>query len=116
MGDLTDSAIEAATRRGEIDLLTKPRGRSVAYDRSTDRVIVELTNGTTFAFPPGLLQGLDGARPEQIAEVELQGMGFGLHWKTLDADFTLEGLMAGRFGTARYMRERFGPGWDAVAA
>ncbi len=116
MGELTDSAIEAATRRGEIDLLTKPRGRSVIYDRSSDRVIVELTNGTMFAFPPGLLQGLGDATPEQIAEVELQGMGFGLHWETLDADFTLEGLMAGRFGTARYMRERFGPGWDAVAA
>lgn len=116
MVGLTDEEFEAANRRGLIEMATKPRARTVRYDRDEDRLVVELVNGSTFSFPPGLLQGFDRATPAQIAEVEIWGQGFGLHWELLDADFTVEGLMAGRFGTARYMRERFGPEWDAVAA
>ena len=116
MDDPTEAEYAAAARRGEIDMLTRPRARAVRYDRSGDRIVVDLVNGTTFAFPPGLLQGFGQATPEQIAQVELLGAGFGLHWEALDADFTLEGLMAGRFGTARYMRDRFGAGWDSAAA
>lgn len=116
MADQTSAAYDKAVRLGEIDQSTKPRGQAVIYDRAADRIVVELVNGTTFAFPPSLLQGFDAATPDQVAEVELIGAGFGLHWETLDADFTLEGLMAGRFGSARYMIERFGSGWDAAAA
>ena len=116
MVDLTDGEIEAANRRGRIEMTTKPRARAARYDREQGRLIVDLVNGSTFSFPPELLQGFDKATPDQIAEVEILGLGFGLHWETLDADFTVEGLMAGRFGTARYMRNRFGPEWDAVAA
>ncbi|WP_353204909.1 DUF2442 domain-containing protein [Sphingomonas sp.] len=116
MVELTDGEIEAANRRGRIELATKPRARAARYDRGQDRLIVDLVNGSTFSFPPELLQGFDKATPDQIAEVEILGRGFGLHWESLDADFTVEGLMAGRFGTAGYMRKRFGPEWDAVAA
>lgn len=116
MDELADKEFEAANRRGRIEMATKQRARSARYDRQKNRLIVELVNGSTFSFPAHLLQGFDQASPDQIAEVEIWGKGFGLHWETLDADFTVEGLMAGRFGTARYMRERFGPEWDAVAA
>ena len=116
MVEQTDAQLDAAEERGRIAMATRPRARSARYERAQDRIVVDLGNGTTFSFPPHLLQGFDGARPDQIAEVEVQGMGVGLHWESLDADFTVEGLMAGRFGTARYMRERFGPYWDAVAA
>lgn len=116
MVELTDAEIEAANHRGRVELATKPRARTARYDRVEDRIVVELVNGSTFSFPPDLLQGFDRASADQIAEVEILGRGFGLHWESLDADFTVEGLMAGRFGTTRYMRERFGPEWDAVAA
>ena len=45
---------------------------------------------------------------DQIAALHI-GSGYGLHWDDLDADFTIGGLLAGRFGTASYMeafRER----------
>ena len=116
MVGMTDAEVTAATHRGRIELAIKPRARAARYDRAADRVVVDLFNGSTFAFPPSLLQGFADATADQIAEVEVMGQGFGLHWETLDADFTVEGLMAGRFGTARYMRERFGPEWDALAA
>ncbi len=116
MADLTDEDVNAANERGRIAMATTPRARTAIYDRAQDRIVVDLVSGATFSFPPRLLQGFDRASADEIAEVEVLGVGFGLHWETLDADFSVAGLMAGRFGTARYMRERFGPEWDAVAA
>ena len=116
MAELTDSEIEAANRRGEIEMRTKPRAVAVSYDPARDRITVELANGTVFVFPPRLLQGFETATADEIAEVEIIGAGFGLHWESLDADFRLEGLLVGRFGTRRYMLDRFGADWDAVAA
>ena len=116
MVELTEAEYRDATRQGAIDMATAPRAREARYDQCADRVVVDLANGTTFTFPPHLLQGFGNATPEQISKVELSGAGFGLHWDDLDADFTVAGLLAGRFGSARYMIERFGPDWDVAAA
>ncbi|MBY0582275.1 MAG: DUF2442 domain-containing protein [Sphingomonas sp.] len=107
---------DAAEQRGRIAMLTEPRALSAHYDAAIDRVVVELVNGCTFMFPPRLAQGLEHATKEELATVETSPFGFGLHWEQLNADFTVAGLMAGRFGTARYMADRFGPAWNAVAA
>jgi len=116
MGELTQAEFEAACKRGEVEMATKPRARAARYDREQRRIIVDLVNGAVFSFPPELAQGLEHATPEQLEAVEVAGVGFGLHWEELDADFTVEGLLAGRFGTARYMAERFGGGWTVEAA
>ena len=116
MAEMTDAEIDSAEERGRIAARTEPRALSARYDAAEGRVIVALTNGCTFSFPPHLAQDLENATDEQLAEVEVSPAGIGLHWETLDVDFTVAGLMVGRFGTARYMRERFGPEWDAVAA
>ncbi|UZK68387.1 DUF2442 domain-containing protein [Sphingomonas sp. S1-29] len=116
MADPTDAEFAAAEERGRIAMVTEPRAKTARYDAATDRVIVELFNGCTFMFPPRLVQGLEDASEAEIAKVETTPVGFGLHWEASDVDITVAGLMAGRFGTARYMVERFGPGWNAVAA
>ena len=116
MAELTEKDFAAATRRGEIEMATKPRARAVHFDRASSRLTIDLTNGSTFSFDPRLAQGLENATDEQIERVEILGVGFGLCWDELDADFSLEGLLAGRFGTRRYMAERFGADWDAEAA
>lgn len=116
MVEWTDEEAEAANERGRIEMAIKPRARAARYDREQDRIIVDLVNGSTFAFPPRLLQGLEQATADEIAEIEVLGVGFGLHWETLDASFTVEGLMAGRFGSRRYMAERYGPYWNLEAA
>ena len=54
--------------------------------------------------PAHALQDLRDATDDDLAEVELLG-SYGLHWEKLDVDFTIPGLMAGIFGTARFMRE-----------
>src|SRR5690606_21142900 len=73
-----------------------------------DRVIVDLANGATFAFPPRLVEGLHDASPEAIAEVAIIGVGYGLHWESLDLDYSVPGLMNGVFGTANWMAAKAG--------
>lgn len=108
MAELTDQQIEAANERGRIFRETHPHAKAARYDAKADRVIVELENGATFAFPPRLAEGLHEASPDQIAEVEVIGAGYGLHWESLDLDYSVPGLMNGLFGTAKWMAARAG--------
>lgn len=116
MAEPTEAMFAAAEQRGRIAMQTEPRAKAARYDPTSDRIVVELTNGCTFLFPPRLVQGLGDASDVDLATVETGPCGFGLHWAAHDVDVTVAGLMAGRFGTARYMVERFGSAWDAVAA
>lgn len=108
MADLTDAAIDAALGRGRAAHANEPRAAAARYDRASGRVIVDLENGCTFAFPPRLAQGLEGASDDQLAAVEILGRGYGLHWEELDVDLSLPGLMAGIFGTKAWMARRAG--------
>ena len=108
MVELTDAQIDAATERGKIAHLNEPRATAVRYNRKLNRVVVELTNGCTFTFPPHLAQGLEVATDEQLAKVEILGTGYGLHWEALDADLSVSGLLAGLFGTKTYMARQAG--------
>ena len=114
--ELTDAQIDAALERGRIAQQTEPRASSARYDRKSGRIIVELTSGATFAFPPELVEGLSDATPAQLAEVEVWPFGIGLHWPSLDEDYTVPGLMNGIFGTARWMAQRAGSATSAKKA
>ncbi|MBV9958438.1 MAG: DUF2442 domain-containing protein [Acidobacteria bacterium] len=94
-----------AVKRGEESMKTEPQARSARYDHESDRLIIELKNGATFMIPCDLVQGLRGADPELVAEVELLPRGAALHWKTLDVDFSVAGLLMGLFGTKTWMSE-----------
>lgn len=108
MAELTDAQIEAALARGKAARASEPRAAAARYDRELGQVIVDLSNGCTFAFPPRLAQGLEDATDDQLAEVEILGAGYGLHWAALDADLSIPGLLAGIFGTGAYMARRAG--------
>ncbi len=108
MAELTDSQIDAALKRGATARLREPRAAAARYDGRSGRVIVELTNGCTFAFPPKLAQGLEAATEEQLSQVEILGAGSGLHWEALDADLSIPGLLAGLFGTKAYLAQQAG--------
>ncbi len=71
MAELTDAQIDAALERGKAASSHEPRAASVRYDGAFGRVVVELTNGRTFAFPVRLAQGLEGAAEEQLAQAEI---------------------------------------------
>jgi hypothetical protein len=108
MADLTDAQIDAALDRGAAVRLAEPRAATARYDRALGRVVIELTNGCTFAFPPRLAQGLENASEDHLAEVEILGAGHGLHWETLDVDLAVPGLLAGLVGTKAYMARHAG--------
>ena len=108
MAKPTDAEIDAALTRGEAVRRTEPRAAGVRYDRQLGRVVVELINGCTFAFPPRLVQGLEHATEEELAQVEILGGGSGLHWEALDTDLSVPGLLAGALGTMAYMARRAG--------
>ena len=103
MADLTNAEIDAALERGRIARAIEPRAARARYDRKLGRIVVDLTNGCVFAFPPRMAQGLGKATDNQLAEVEILGRGYGLHWESLDVDLSIPGLLAGIFGTRSYM-------------
>jgi hypothetical protein len=105
MAKLTDAEFEAAETRGHKMLETEPRATSARYDRKSGRVVIELVNGCTYAFPTQLVQDLQGASHDDLTNVEVEGLGFDLHWPTLDADLYVPALVAGIFGTREWMKK-----------
>ena len=103
MADNFDQVMEAAEGRGRHSLDTEPRAKAVRYDRSSRRIVVDLTNGCTFAFPAAHAEGLETASDDDLAQVEILGIGYGLHWEKLDVDLSVPGLLAGLLGTRAYM-------------
>ena len=83
--------------------LTEPRAIAAYYDRAADAIVIRLRSGASFSFPPSIAQGLSGASPSDLDQIEITPMGDGLHWGKLDADFTVAGLLAGIFGTRKWM-------------
>ncbi len=75
------------------------------YDRASGDLALTLRGGALLLVPVELLQGVAGAPPELIERVELLGGGSGLHWEELDADLLVQGIVAGSFGTRRWMAQ-----------
>lgn len=78
------------------------------YDAPSGRLVVSLHNGVELAVPVRLVEGLADADPEDLAEIEISPAGLGLHWPSLDADVYVQGLMAGVFGTRKWMARELG--------
>jgi hypothetical protein len=83
----------------------EPRAESVSYDQKNGRIVVGLTNGTTFIFPPELAEGLAGASSKDLKQIQITPSGDGLRWGDLDVDLSLTGLLMGIFGGKRWMSE-----------
>ena len=90
-----------AKRRGQAELRSKPLASRVRYDQRSGHVIIELNNGCTLTIPTRLLQGLQHSTPRDLDQVEIMGPGLAIQWPTLDMQFTIAGLSAGRGGKAR---------------
>lgn len=108
MVDRPNDAIADAPARSDGTRATDPRAASASYDSHSGQVVLGLTNGCTFAFPPRLVQGLEHADDDRLAEVEILGAGYDLHWEALDVDITVPGLLAGLFGTRAFMAAQAG--------
>lgn len=105
---ITDSEIEAATRRGEALRAERPLAVAARYDAARGLVEIALSNGAFFSFPPVLAQALENATPEQLAIMDVVGAGTGLHVPAIDADLYVPALIEGVFGSKAWMAARLG--------
>lgn len=68
----------------------------VADVRCTDDdLIVDLMDGRTISVPLAWYPRLASATPEQRADWEICGGGYGIHWPQIDEDLSTEGLLRG---------------------
>ena len=94
-----------ASRAGRRAAKAEPRAALAAY-RSQERALrIELTNGATITLPVKLISGLKGARPKDLRAVEVLGRGGGLHWKGLDLDLSVPGLLSSLFSGPEWLAE-----------
>ncbi|MFN3721075.1 MAG: DUF2442 domain-containing protein [Rhizobium rhizophilum] len=102
MVEVTDVELQNAKASWAEERAGRPIPVAVRFDRETERIVVDFANGTTFLVPARALEGLEHATSDELAEVELLGET-GLHWERLDADYTIQGLMAGIFGSRAFL-------------
>ena len=97
-----------ATRRGSHRLANTPVATSVKYNRRLRKIVIELSNGCTLLVPPELAQGLANASAAELAAAKILGPGTTIDWPKLDVQLSVEGLLAGNFGTPAWMARRAG--------
>src|SRR5580704_14763519 len=81
---------------------------SARYDRRAARIVVTLNTGVQVAFPVHLAEGLAGAPPADLSEIEISPAGLGLHWPRLDADVYVPALLQGVLGSKSWMARQLG--------
>ena len=64
-------------------------------DISEDILKVDLMDGRTISVPLTWYPRLLNASPEQKANWEVCGAGYGIHWPDIDEDLSTEGLLRG---------------------
>ena len=103
MAGVTDAELERAEAPGKSVLGSEPRASATRCDRAAGRMVVDFTNGCGDAFPAALVRDLQGASDEDLAGVQVDGLGLNLHFAALDADLYVPALVSGIFGTWAWM-------------
>jgi hypothetical protein len=101
----TDAEIDAAIALAKLREPYRPKAVAAEYRAKEDVVAVKLASGVELVIPRELLQGLENATPDQVAQVEIWGPGSSLHWEPLDVDHYVPSLIEGVFGNRRWMSE-----------
>jgi hypothetical protein len=100
-----DKQHKEAVKRGRERMENELRAQSVRYDKRKKRIIIELTNGCSFMFPPKLAQRLSDASDSELSDCHVLGVGFAVEWSGIDAQFSVTGLMQGVFGNKAWMEK-----------
>lgn len=99
----TDAQIDEAIAQAAIYESQSARVIKAGYRRKGDLIVLVLSSGIEVAIPSTLLQGLRGAKPEQLRQIRIEGPGTGLHWPALGVDHYVPALLRGAFGTRQWM-------------
>ena len=100
----TDAEIDRAIRAAK-QLADEPRVAQVEYrpGHGLDLLIMKMRDGRRVLIPREDLEGLQHARREEIAEVEISPSGTALHWPRLDLDYYVPNLLRHIYGSKRWM-------------
>jgi hypothetical protein len=95
----THDWIESADPPGLAGKAAFPAAVSVHYDRRVARVVIVLASGLELAFSPKQAQGLELARPADLADAEISPSGMGIYFPHLDVDLYIPSMREGFFGS-----------------
>lgn len=98
----------AANQRATDKKSKTPTATAVRYDRRIGRIVIDLSTGIEIAFRPHDAQGLELAKVDDLAEIEISPSGLGIHFPRLDADLYLPALLEGFLGSRRWMAAEMG--------
>jgi hypothetical protein len=101
-------SFELANQRARELQASHPRAISVRYDRTHDRIRIQMDSMLEIAFSPKDAEGLEYATPAQLDLIEISPSGFGIHFPRLDADLYLPSLLEGFLGSRKWMAARLG--------
>ena len=104
--DLPPHHFATANARAAKRFAHETRAVAARYDRRTARLVITLDNGLELGLRPQDAQGLDNARPADLAVLEISPSGQGIHVPALDADLYVPGLLQGLFGSRAWMSRR----------
>ena len=78
---------------GILAKVTDERVLDVRFDEHS--LIVDLMDGRTISAPLAWYPRLLHATPQQLANWQKAGAGYGIHWPDIDEDLSTEGLLRG---------------------
>jgi len=99
---------ERANQRAEELTARIPHAVAAHYDRKTGRIVIHLRSKLIVSFSPEDVEGLEGARPSQLSQIEISPSGLGIHFPAIDADLYVPGLLEGFLGSKTWMASRLG--------
>lgn len=100
---INKSRLERARARGTDIIKHGPVAVAARY--RAGMILVELSSGVEVRFPVKLAQGLENGSPKDLAEIQIEARGLGLHWPRLDVDLYVPSLLQGVLGTRKWMAE-----------
>jgi hypothetical protein len=78
---------------GALAIRVDERVKDVHFTEAT--ISVDLIDGRSITVPLIWYPRLLKASPEQLAQWEVCGGGYGIHWEALDEDLSTEGMLRG---------------------
>jgi hypothetical protein len=78
---------------GALAIQVDERVKDVHFTQDT--ISVDLMDGRSITVPLVWYPRLLSASPEQLAQWDVCGGGYGIHWEALDEDLSTEGMLRG---------------------
>jgi Protein of unknown function (DUF2442) len=106
--EISEAEFARANQRMAKRRKAEPYAVAAEYEAARNMIAVSLSNGAEVRFPVAKLQGLAGAKADELAHIEIDPAGYGLSFPKLNAEFSLPALMQGVFGSRTWMAALLG--------